>query len=278
MFTLRRRHNYVTGVNLGVLDRLPRTPAVFERKLKNRVYDDPWDGHAASKENYRSVKGRVEEIRKQFYEEKAAYGCNGSMMFDVTDDELANCCGCTPDDIHTAALGALEKGDTTFRVLFDATHGVKANPRTKPRDQLRCPAIREARVEMAYFRDKKAKVFSLAGDVSKAHRRLRIVPRDWLFQACKLPLAEEESQIWVNVVGTFGQASISYWYGRLQAAIFRLTISLVLDHWFSSSSLLMTCAGLPRALRLWTIWPSLSFSLPWWVPRSHGISFVVERR
>jgi hypothetical protein len=71
VFTLRRRHNYVTGVNLGVLDRLPRTPAVFERKLKNRVYDDPWDGHAASKENYRTVKGRVEEIRKQFYEEKA---------------------------------------------------------------------------------------------------------------------------------------------------------------------------------------------------------------
>ena len=107
-----------------------------------------------------------------------------SMMFDSATT-----------DIDTAALDALEKGDTTFRVLFDATHGAEANPRTKPRDQLRCPDIREGRVEMGYFRAKDTKVFSLAGDVSKAHKRLRIVPRDWRFQAYKLPQAAGKVQI-----------------------------------------------------------------------------------
>eukprot|EP00973_Karenia_brevis_P045888 6354240-Karenia_brevis.AAC.1 len=34
-----------------------------------------------------------------------------------------------------AAIGALEKGDNTFRIIHDGTHGVRVNPRIKPKDQ-----------------------------------------------------------------------------------------------------------------------------------------------
>ena len=87
------------------------------------------------------------------------------MMVDTSAKQLADMCGCDVADICTAAIGALEKGDTTFRVLFDGTRGVKANPRTKPRDQLRSPGIKEGRIEMGYYKSKSAKVFCLAGDV-----------------------------------------------------------------------------------------------------------------
>ena len=58
VFTLARRHNFVTGVTLGVMTRLPRRPTLFERKIKEKTYAEAWDGHSATKENYRSVKGR----------------------------------------------------------------------------------------------------------------------------------------------------------------------------------------------------------------------------
>ena len=63
---------------------MPRCPAVFKRKRKERNYDDPWDGHSASKENYRSMKGHVEKLRQQFREEKDIYSRNGGMMLDVS--------------------------------------------------------------------------------------------------------------------------------------------------------------------------------------------------
>ena len=168
-----RQHNFITGVNLGVTTRLPRCPAMFERKKKEKTYAEVWDGHSATKENYRSVMGRVEEVRVQFLNEASFYGQDGGMMTETSLAQLAQLSECAPEDIALAALGALEKGDPSFRVLFDATRGVKANPRTRPRDQLRCPGIREGRTEMAYYKAKQAKTFCLAGDVAKAHRRFR---------------------------------------------------------------------------------------------------------
>ena len=83
---------------------------------------------------------------------------------------------------------------------------------------------------MGYYKAKLAKTFSLAGDVSKAHRRFRVAQRDWRFQACRLPKGAG-IEAWVNKVGTVGHSTASYWYSRLQGAVGRLAISLVLNHW-----------------------------------------------
>ena len=52
-----------------------------------------------------------------------------------------------------------------------------------------------------------AKSIAIMGDVSKAHRRVKIREQDWGFQACQL----EPGKIWINKVGTYGVTSASYW-------------------------------------------------------------------
>ena len=58
------------------------------------------------------------------------------------------------------------------------------------------------------------KSFGIMGDVSKAHRTIKVCERDWGFQACQL----EPDKIWVNKVGTYGMAPAAYWWGRFAVA------------------------------------------------------------
>eukprot|EP00973_Karenia_brevis_P095085 12425596-Karenia_brevis.AAC.1 len=46
-------------------------------------------------------------------------------------------------EITTAAIGALEKGDSSFRVIHDATHGVHVNHEILVRDQVSYPTVAE---------------------------------------------------------------------------------------------------------------------------------------
>ena len=238
VFSSKRKFNYIDGVNLGVDERLPRCPALYERRTRQRRYHEEWLGHAESKENYRSVKGRVREIRKQFKKE-AKDGLMQMFPKSCRGDILKTCGG---DQLLVAALGALEKGDNSFRVLFDATHGVRFNPRTRPRDQIRNPGAREARTELGYYKSKGAKVFSLLADVRRAHRGFRVAAKDWKYQVCALSIQDykaegvdastdeepmEEDELWLNKVGTFGHSSASYWFGRLQGAVCRISVSLM---------------------------------------------------
>eukprot|EP00973_Karenia_brevis_P054251 7537523-Karenia_brevis.AAC.1 len=41
--------------------------------------------------------------------------------------------------LATAAIGALEKGDSSIRIVHDATHGVRVNPEVMPRDRVAYP-------------------------------------------------------------------------------------------------------------------------------------------
>eukprot|EP00973_Karenia_brevis_P067461 9383581-Karenia_brevis.AAC.1 len=70
-----------------------------------------------------------------------------------------------------AAIGALEKSDSTFRIIHDATHGVRVNPRIKPRDRVRYPGIPEKKKILSRAARLSTSHFGLKGDVSKAHRR-----------------------------------------------------------------------------------------------------------
>ena len=109
-------------------------------------------------------------------------------------------------NLVTAALGAIEKADVTFRVIHDTTHGVLVNPRIVQRDQVRSPGIGEARVIMRHARDVGGTVFGLKGDVKMAHRRCKIRREDHGFQACQL----REDTVWLNEVRTFGVGTAAY--------------------------------------------------------------------
>eukprot|EP00969_Alexandrium_andersonii_P311635 13770553-Alexandrium_andersonii.AAC.1 len=107
---------------------MPRTPAVFERRVRWRKYDDPLEnGPPEDRGNYTSVGDRVDDIEELFQAEASE-----GMMRCVPDQEAIEEYG---DGLVTAALGALQKDDSSFRVIHDATHGVEVNQRIAPRDQ-----------------------------------------------------------------------------------------------------------------------------------------------
>ena len=61
-----------------------------------------------------------------------------------------------------------------------------------------------------------------------AHRIVMIRPEDWPLVACQL---EPGGDVYLNMVGTFGVSSASYWWSRLVAAAHRLGLLVVSSEW-----------------------------------------------
>ena len=70
------------GVTLGVMEQLPRTPAVFEEKSKWRL-DEFLTGAVLEASNYSSLEAHLDEVQKQFEEEEKE-----SMMVSFTGEEF----------------------------------------------------------------------------------------------------------------------------------------------------------------------------------------------
>ena len=118
--------------------------------------------------------------------------------------------------IAIASLGALEKSDGSFRVIHDATHGLAVNAKIKVLDQVRSPTAIDVRRAVQVL--PKA-FFALKGDVSRAHRLVKIDRRDWRYLACKTDV--NPGMIRINKVGTFGVASAAYHWSRLMSGLGR---------------------------------------------------------
>ena len=61
----------------------------------------------------------------------------------------------------------------------------------------------------------------LKADVTKAHRRVKVLRKDCGFQVASLG-----DEWWVNKVGTYGMASAQSYWGRLAALLLRILYSL----------------------------------------------------
>ena len=61
----------------------------------------------------------------------------------------------------------------------------------------------------------------LKADVTKAHRRVKVLRKDWRFQVASLG-----EEWWVNKVGTYGMASAQSYWGRLAALLLRVLYAL----------------------------------------------------
>ena len=66
--------------------------------------------------------------------------------------------------------------------------------------------------------------FLLKADVSKAHRRIKILKPGWKYQ-----VAQIDQLWWVNKVGTYGVASAQLYWGRLAALLLRILYALFLE-------------------------------------------------
>ena len=57
----------------------------------------------------------------------------------------------------------------------------------------------------------------LKADVIKAHRRIKVLPKDWKYQVACI-----QNRWWVNRVGTYGMASAQLYWGRKASLVLRL--------------------------------------------------------
>ena len=92
-------HSFENGVQLGWQTRLPRVPALFDRRTKDRSFEDsglfdPW------KSNYTSASGKSEQTKELFQEESKE-----DMMLELLLSEAEK----YGERLRIGALGALEK-------------------------------------------------------------------------------------------------------------------------------------------------------------------------
>ena len=83
------------------------------------------------------------------------------------------------------------------------------------RDKLRAPGAREKKQLLLEMMEKGEIAFSIVGDISKAHRRLKR-RKEHGFLGCQID--EARDVVYVNKVGAFGVNCASYWWTRIAAA------------------------------------------------------------
>ena len=156
------RENYASGVRVGFRERLPRTPAVYEGKVRWRKYD-PVEFALELKANYKSTTGHEATIAEQYAEEERL-----GMMTSMPLAEARRIYG---DKLRIAPTAAIEKSDGAIRTLHDGTNGPAVNPNLRVRDQGRCPGNSDLKHAIAVLHDLPGQSFAIKLDVSKAHRQ-----------------------------------------------------------------------------------------------------------
>ena len=171
------KDSYTTGVPVGYRERLPRTPAVYERKTRWKKYE-PDDYVLEERGNYATAAAAMSTIRQQFQEE-----VRERRMIHIKLTEARARYG---ERLRIAPQGAIEKLDHTFRVIHDGTHGAGVNPNIRLRDQVRNPRGGELKYVITRCRGVKGATFGITVDVSKAQMRYKHRVDDWGLMACRL--------------------------------------------------------------------------------------------
>ena len=155
----------------------------------------------------------------QFVREHFEQECGEGLMEKLTLEEAKKRFG---DKIAISSLAVpLEENHSgKLRVIHDATHGTKINNRIRCRDKVRSPSAREKQYILAYYKRKKAILFSLVGDISKAHRRFLRAPVERGLLSCRI--LDGDRHLYVNNAGTFGVGCASHCWGRIAGSCIRL--------------------------------------------------------
>ena len=213
--------SFATGVPVGVLEPLPRTPQVFHPKLKHKKLDESEYNPVAV--NYPSAKVSAAELEKKFLEEEAL-GRMFPMRLAVAKERFGE------DKVRVAAMAAITKPDGSVRPLHDGTHSVQVNNAIVYRDQIQCPGPPEVAAAVRETLETREAPFALSADIRAAHRLVKIRPADWGFLACR---ADSDSQtVWINKCGTFGISSAPYWWAKLFALVGRFVGHVMATIWF----------------------------------------------
>ena len=200
--------------------------------------------------NYDSAEEFSDAIKQTFEEERLLDMVEGPF----TKQEAANRCSCSPSQFCPGPMAAIDEGDkirtiydgsfgganshiqqntsekTTAPTVMDCMHGIhwiNAAASLSPGDHT---AVSQGERATASGVDSSSQgggtwswpgpdtaLLILKADVSKAHRRIKILPSGWKYQ-----VAQIDQQWWVNKVGTYGVASAQLYWGRMAALLLRL--------------------------------------------------------
>jgi hypothetical protein len=165
------------GVNLGVTEPLPHTPAVFELQTSWRLEENPLEVPELYSKNYASTAAFVSELTEQFLEEERE-----GMFVQMPYSEFK----LKYHDGHAISSLAVLQEKTKLRSLYDGTHHTKVNHRIKTRDKIRMPTPREKAFLLNNYKSQGRIGIRLLCDFAKAHRLTKVREEDWKWQACIL--------------------------------------------------------------------------------------------
>ena len=240
------------GVPLGVEETTLTSPGVWPTKEELRGIPDEYEDLATpvGRHNYDSAEEFSDAIKQTFEEERLLDMVEGPF----TKQEAANRCSCSPSQLCPGPMAAIDEGDkirtiydgsfgganshiqqntsekTTAPTVMDCMHGIhwiNAAASVSPGDHT---AVSQGERATASGVDSSSQgggtwswpgpdttLLILKADVSKAHRRIKILPPGWKYQ-----VAQIDQQWWVNKVGTYGVASAQLYWGRMAALLLRL--------------------------------------------------------
>ena len=207
------------GVRLGVDVVMPRTPEVYEEKLKWTVDATDEVMRDILADNYESAEDNAEDIERQVLQEVE----RGTIVRMMEHEARRRFGG----RLAVAALGAVPKelGTKKVRLIHDGTYSVDVNRRIRVRDRMRFPLIDDATAILRQIQSEVAGQgggvrFSVLYDIARAHKLIPVAEEDWGLQAFRLP-GDKSGDIFVHTRGTFGIASAAYWFGRAIAVAVR---------------------------------------------------------
>ena len=223
------------GVPIGVDE---PSLGVWPTKEEFRGSPDDWEDlpSPTGRHNYDSAEAFSDSIKETFVEEK--------VEGPFTKQEAANRCGCLPSELCPGPMAAIDEGDK-IRIIYDGSFGgANAHIQQNSTEKTTAPTVMDcvhgtsgiapqgqgatadgvdpmSKGSVWHWPNKDSTFLLLKADVSKAHRRIKILRSGWKYQ-----VAQIDQQWWVNKVGAYGVASAQLYWGRMAALLLRILYAL----------------------------------------------------
>ena len=233
-----------TGVPLGVESPTLTSPGIWPTKDELRG-EDLEPSHLpppSGRNNYESAEALADRVEETFFEERDLDMVEGPF----SAQEAADRCACQPEELCPGPLAAIDEGDK-IRTIYDgswgganahiqnntaekttaptvgdcvhAIHWIKAVGGGPPSTGALGPEAGASPIPRSSWRwpAEDPHLCILKADVTKAHRRIKVLPSEWKYQVAQL-----RGKWWINKVGTYGMASAQLYWGRMAALILRI--------------------------------------------------------
>ena len=197
-----------TGVPLGVRGEIPWIPQVYDKKEKAEKDEtfQTWDDKVEDldgdsfRTNYKSATSHLPKVKRIIEEEERKGWIKRLPLKEAKriyhgDLQIASL-GAVPKDIHWEEI----------RVVHDGTHGISTNLSISQPNKMLFPQCDDLEAAATALQEEgPVEKIMIAFDIKAAHRLVPVQKEDWALQSFML---DDPEEVFVNMVGTFGAASV----------------------------------------------------------------------